>query len=133
VTDDQSRLMGLETEYALRVEIDPTIDVVPRSHRAIYEDITRHLQNRLPTAAANTTAAAKLGWFLGTGGAVWFESLYPTSKMGLIEGATPECRTVRSLLACQRAQDQLLGEAASECGTSLIKNCHDAFGNAYGA
>jgi proteasome accessory factor A len=77
--------------------------------------------------------SGKPGLFLATGGAVWFESLRPSTGMGLIEGATPECRSPRDLLACQRAQDHLLSEAAGRHGLALIKNCRDGRGQAYGA
>jgi len=129
----EGRLMGLETEYALRISANSDDSVSALSHRDAYESICRSLCSRLPAAEADPVEGAKLGWFLGTGGAVWFESLMPTSDVGLVEGATPECRRVRDLVACQRAQDRLLSEAAQQSGVSLIKNCHDADGNVYGA
>ncbi len=63
---------------------------------------------------------------------------------GLIEVATPECRSPAELLLYQRAQEALLLRAipgarlalASEGfrgRLSLIKNCRDAFDNIYGA
>lgn len=127
------RLIGLETEYAVRIPSAASPDSRPRTHREIYEGVCRKLRKRLPAARADATEAAKMGWFLGTGGAVWYESLFPTTGVGLIEGATPECRGVRSLLACQRAQDRLLSEAAVECDAALLKNSHDTQGHIYGA
>ncbi len=128
------RLAGLETEYALRIpteELQSACGV--HSHREGYERMMSTLRNRLPTADADAAQSAKVGVFLGTGGVVWFESLRPTTNIGLIEGATPECRGPRDLLACQRAQDRLLSQAAEEHGLSLLKNCCDARGNVYGA
>src|SRR5262249_26382548 len=58
-----------------------------------------------------------------------------TDQVGLIEGATPECRGPRQLLACQRAQDRLLAETAQAAGPGfcLVKNCRDSQGQVYGA
>jgi hypothetical protein len=79
----------------------------------------------------------KEGVFTATGGSVWYEVDYPYDDSGLIEGATPECRGPRQLLAYQRAQDRLLGEAAQQASLegdfSLLKNDRDARGNVYGA
>src|SRR5262245_31444300 len=70
------------------------------------------------------------------GGAVWFEPERPALGGGLIEGSTPECRSPRQRLAWQRAQDELLAEAADSAfggAIRLIKNDRDAAGNVYGA
>src|SRR5262245_42847423 len=78
----------------------------------------------------------KEGVFHAAGGAVWFETERPALGGGLIEGSTPECRSPRQLLAWQRAQDQMLAEAAEEAfggRVRLIKNDRDAAGNIYGA
>jgi proteasome accessory factor A len=128
------RLIGLETEYALRIPQTPGRRDGPiHSHRDAYDSIVRSLSQRLPTAEADAAQGAKVGLFLGTGGVVWFESLRPTTGVGLIEGATPECRGPRELVACQRAQDRLLSEAARQHDLALVKNCRDSKGNAYGA
>ena len=130
------RLIGLETEYAMRLPEGSTSESHEQaieSHRDAYEAICATLRRRMPAAEADPVGAAKIGWFLGTGGAVWFESYFPTDTVGLIEGATPECCGVRDLLACQRAQDRLLSESAAENDIALLKNCHDRDGNIYGA
>ena len=79
----------------------------------------------------------KEGIFSAAGGALWFEAERPSAGGGLIEGATPECRTPKQLLAYQRAQDRLLTECAANANLvgrlRLIKNDRDAFGNIYGA
>src|SRR5262245_5398750 len=78
----------------------------------------------------------KEGAFHAAGGAVAFETERPAQGGGLIEGATPECRTPRQVLAWQRAQDELLAEAAQAAfggALRLIKNGRDAAGNIYGA
>ena len=80
---------------------------------------------------------AKEGSFLGNGGAVWFETERPAAGGGLIEGATPECRGPRQVIAYQQAQDATLGESASQVRGPiqfrLIKNDRDGAGNIYGA
>ena len=78
----------------------------------------------------------KEGVFHAAGGAVWFETERPALGGGLIEGSTPECRSPRQLLAWQRAQDEMLAEAAETAfggAVRLIKNDRDAAGNVYGA
>jgi proteasome accessory factor A len=79
----------------------------------------------------------KQGVFTANGGAVWFERVQYAGGHGLIEGATPECRTPRQVLTYQRAQDHLLRE--STIGSqilgefALLKNDRDSRDNVYGA
>ena len=127
------RLCGLETEYAVRFQPgDATVP--PPSKFRLYESLVTALARRVPTARAKHF---KEGVFVATGGAVWFEAERPAAGGGLVEGATPECRGARELLAYQLAQDQLLAQAAESARTSgkitLIKNDRDAQGNIYGA
>jgi len=78
----------------------------------------------------------KEGAFHAAGGAVWFETERPALGGGLIEGSTPECRSPWQVLAWQRAQDELLTEAAEAAfggAIRLVKNDRDAVGNIYGA
>ena len=125
------RLIGLETEYALHV---PAPLARHESRYALYQRLVQELRRLIPTVAARHM---KEGVFHACGGAVWFETERPAAGGGLIEGATPECRSPRQLLAAQRAQDQLLSEAArqaySQRPINLLKNCRDARGNIYGA
>jgi proteasome accessory factor A len=128
------RLMGLETEYVLRIpEEIARAERGIHSHREGYEAMVGALRERISVADADPFHGGKVGLFLGTSGALWFESLRPPNNLGLIEGATPECRDPFDLLACQRAQDQLLAEAAGEFNLASVKNCRDAKGHAYGA
>lgn len=57
-------------------------------------------------------------------------------KIGLLESATPECRSPRDLVAYQAVQDAWLIDAAQELSPSgslrWLKNSGDAFGNCYG-
>jgi proteasome accessory factor A len=100
----------------------------------MYRALTEALRRRMPLATARHF---KDGSFLSTGGAIWYESERPSSGSGLIEGATPECRGPRQLLAYQRAQDSLFEDAAADESTgrpfSLLKNDRDADDNIYGA
>src|SRR5687767_7855515 len=124
------RLIGLETEYALHV---PAPLARHESRYALYQRLVQELRRLIPTVTARHM---KEGVFHACGGAVWFETERPAAGGGLIEGATPECRSPRQLLAAQRAQDQLLAEAAETAfggSLRLIKNDRDAAGNLYGA
>ncbi|MEZ6092059.1 MAG: proteasome accessory factor PafA2 family protein [Pirellulaceae bacterium] len=123
------RLMGMETEYAIRLPAGCGI----ASHRDAFLAVIGSLRRRLPTADADVLQSGKAGLFLASGGAVWIESLRPATNFCFIEGATPECRTPLELLACQRAQDRLLERSAGEHGISLLKNCCDHRETIYGA
>lgn len=122
------RLLGLETEYAIRSS--STFATSRRSKFRLYESLVAALHRRVPTVPAKHF---KEGVFTASGGAVWFEAERPAAGGGLIEGATPECRSPREAVAYQRAQDRLLAEAASVCDFDLIKNDRDACDNVYGA
>lgn len=56
--------------------------------------------------------------------------------LGMIEGATPECRSPLQLVTYQSAQDQMLAECLfdidSKKSMAWIKNTGDAFGHVYG-
>ena len=125
------RLVGLETEYAL---LAPALSGKSRPNRhAIFCDLVTALRTRIPCARARNM---KEGVFHAAGGAVWFETERPAHGGGLIEGSTPECRSPRQVLIWQRAQDEMLAEAAEMAFGStvrLIKNDRDAAGNVYGA
>ncbi len=79
----------------------------------------------------------KQGVFTANGGAVWFERVQYAGGHGLIEGATPECRTPHQVLVYQRAQDHLLRESTTGSHVlgefTLLKNDRDAQDNVYGA
>jgi proteasome accessory factor A len=127
------RLVGLETEYAVAVR-ECREDALPPTRLEIYERVLVALSQRLPVVRAYHF---KEGAFLATGGAVWVESDPLSSDSGLLEGATPECRTPGDVVAFQRAQDRLLEEAVKrsgfDCDIRLLKNDRDAHNNIYGA
>jgi hypothetical protein len=125
------RLIGLETEYALQVPAGAVKRAGGRYQ--IFRDLVSALRGITPVVDARHM---KEGVFHASGGAVWFETERPAAGGGLIEGATPECRSPRQLLAWQRAQDELLSEAAHRAfgrQIRLLKNDRDAKGNVYGA
>ncbi len=128
------RLIGLETEYAIRPV--RRSEKTPRAgNQRLFEALVRALKNRMSTAEA---AHLKTGHFLANGGAVWFESTDASDRAaGLIEGGTPECRQPRDVIVYQRAQDKLFAEASRACSQPhrfcLIKNDRDSRGNIYGS
>jgi proteasome accessory factor A len=81
--------------------------------------------------------------FTENGGAFYYEMLPHAVDGGLIEMATPECRSPAQLLLYQRAQERLLTDALPGAQLSLaldghrgelslLKNCRDGFGHIYG-
>lgn len=126
------RLIGLETEYALAVS-PAWGESVPNRYE-LFRQLVAALKRIIPAVEARHM---KEGVFHAGGGAVWFETERPAAGGGLVEGATPECRSPRQLLAWQQAQDSLLAEAAVEAfgerRIRLLKNDRDSQGNIYGA
>ena len=124
------RLIGLETEYAIRFHPNKNQTRIPTKF-ALYQALVDGVRRRVMTAEAKHF---KDGIFTANGGAVWFEA---TAGGGLVEGATPECRGPREVLTYQRMQDHLLAEAAVDSiqtgQYTLIKNDRDSQGNIYGA
>lgn len=127
------RLLGLETEYAIRFRPREGL-ADPPSRFQLYQALVARVKRHVPTAPAKHF---KEGVFLANGGALWFEAERSAAGGGLIEGATPECRSPSELVLYQRAQDQLLSQTARLAelpGTlSLIKNDRDSTGQVYGA
>ncbi len=127
------RLVGLETEYAIRFRPREGCDSHPSRFHFYQALIARVKQHVLAVPAKHF----KEGVFLANGGAIWFEAERPAAGGGLIEGATPECRGPLELLRYQRAQDQLLSQCARMAEVnghlSLVKNDRDSDGNVYGA
>jgi proteasome accessory factor A len=126
-----NRLVGLETEYALRLPSSADGPAIGRY--ALFQQFLGELRRKTLTAPARHF---KEGVFLANGGAAWFETERVASGGGLFEGSTPECRSPRQLLVYQRAQDSLFAAAAAELQggrVQLLKNDRDAHGNIYGS
>lgn len=127
------RLVGLETEYAIRFRPGDSERSRPAKCR-FFAALVSCLERLTPTVAAKHF---KEGRFLANGGAVWFETPDYTRNAGLVEGSTPECRGPRRVVSYQRAQDRLLSQAADRADMggefSLVKNSGDSLGNKYGS
>ena len=129
-----SRLMGLETEYAIRFHGPQGRSV---SQVKIYRAILKKFRARLPLCSGSSLEEKH---FTANGGTIGFERVNHAGGFGLIECATPECRSPRELITWQRAQDRLLmqcteqyAEQPGSLGTvALVKNSRDSQGNVYG-
>ena len=133
------RLLGLETEYAIRIS---GTSEAPGNDR-VYEALVDALSERVATRPGDG-APSKSQIFLENGGAFYYEHLPHRPDGGLVEGATPECRSPAQVLLYQKAQErqllealpraqQLLRQQGHTCEVGLLKNCRDAEGHVYGA
>ncbi|MBM83585.1 MAG: hypothetical protein CMJ78_23745 [Planctomycetaceae bacterium] len=127
------RLVGLETEYAIRFR--PDLTGVPQSTDfRLFHTLLRSVKDEVLTVDAKHL---KEGVFTANGGALWFERVRYAGGHGLLEGSTPECRGAREAVCYQRAQDRLLTEACMNAAVAgeltLIKNDRDSQDNVYGA
>lgn len=132
-----NRLLGLETEYAIKRF---SVHSKKIDNRIIYDCIIKNLTNH--TQVVDGASAIK--WhqiFTENGSAFCYESLPLYLQDGLLEAATPECESPFQLILYQKAIDRLLKKALIDLNQSkyfekpisLIKNCKDAYGNVYGA
>lgn len=135
-----ARLLGQETEYALR--FSPAGSASPGNIR-IYSAFERAIQSLVKTRPADWSFY-KRSFFTENGGSFNYEHQPNAPDQGLLEGATPECGSASELLLYQRAQEELLKRALplaerelQESGypgsLGLLKNCRDADGSLYGA
>lgn len=135
------RLLGLETEYAIRYT--PATATVNRARNDVIYEAFRGAIGQLVLSRPGRLSS-KQQFFVENGGEVSYEELPYAPDGGLLEGATPECRGPSQLLLYQRAQDHLLIRAipgarallaaqgyTGELG--LLKNCRDAEDHVYGA
>lgn len=147
------RLLGLETEYAIRWTLDVPPDRLGDgsgdasgarpAHDLVHVAITTAIAKRQAArSGARETLHKQL--FLQNGGAIYYEFLPHAPSDGLIEASTPECRGPSELLLYQKAQERLLIEVLPEANAwlrahgyagslGLLKNCRDAEGHVYGA
>ncbi|NVB38704.1 proteasome accessory factor PafA2 family protein [Pseudenhygromyxa sp. WMMC2535] len=134
------RLLGLETEYAIRYS-DPG---GPRpSHRLIFEAISASVAARVATVPGQRGSSHGQR-FVENGGALYYEFVPSAPEGGVVEASTPECRGPSQLLLYQKAQERLLLDALPDAqrklaavgftgSLGLVKNCRDAEGHIYGA
>ncbi|MBI5477660.1 MAG: proteasome accessory factor PafA2 family protein [Deltaproteobacteria bacterium] len=135
----RERVYGLETEY-LPVFFPEAGSPAPRL-RDVFEAVALALKDRFPTLPVRYRL--QHGVFFGNGGKLAYEARDDHPLDGLIESATPECRSAREAMLYSRAFDRMLSEAvpAAEAllrergfaGRLLIaKNSADAEGRTYG-
>lgn len=133
------RLLGLETEYAIR--FTPAPGSARPDNDAIYDAVRRAVDGLVLTRRGDWAREQR---FLENGGAIAYEFLPSAPDGGLVEGATPECCGPVECLLYQRAQDdllaaalpvaeELLGSEGHPGSLGLLKNCRDAEGHIYGA
>jgi proteasome accessory factor A len=132
------RLLGLETEYAIR--FTPAPGSPAADNDVIYDAVRSAVDSLVLTRRGD---GAREQYFVENGGAIAYEFLPAAPDGGLVEGATPECRGPAEGVLYQRAQDALLAAALpiaerrlAEQGRrgslGLLKNCRDAEGHVYG-
>lgn len=138
-----SRLIGLETEYAIR--FTPTPGYPRPGNDEVYDAIQRAVGALVTTrSAGGLVPSVRRRVFMENGGSLSYEHLPWAEDGGLVEGATPECRSASQLLCYQRAQERLLVHALPAATSlledagfpgqlGLIKNCRDVDGQIYGA
>lgn len=142
------RLAGLETEYAIRFTPAHEDAELP-SNALIYTVLMRAVNVRVKMVGKKPLKEVVEGTsdgrvFVENGGAFNYEVLSKAPGGGLLEGATPECRSAGQLVLYQAAQDRLLEEALPraeqmlafqgyEGSIGLLKNCRDGFDHLYGA
>jgi Pup amidohydrolase len=135
----RERVYGIETEY-LPVFYPEAGAAEPRL-RDVFEAVSEVLQQRFPTLPVRYRL--QHGVFFGNGGKIAYEARDDHPLDGLIESATPECRSARAAMLYSRAFDRMLAEAAPGAervlrergfpGRLLIaKNNADAEGRTYG-
>lgn len=131
------RLLGQETEYAIRISARD--GVLPPSRRVAFDAVAAQIRELVKTGDGRVHGALH-AFFVQNGGNFSYEALPWALDSGLLEGATPECRGAAQLVAYQRAQEQILKEAlqrvrrasAGEVDIGLLKNGRDAWGHVYG-
>lgn len=135
-----ARLMGQETEYALR--FSPRGAARRPSHRQVHQILLRVLARHVATTRGRRWRL-NLETFVENGGAFSYEATPTSPADGLVEGSTPECTSPAQVLLYQRAQERLLMrclplverelEALGHPGQlALLKNGKDAEGHLYG-
>ncbi|MEM9494168.1 MAG: proteasome accessory factor PafA2 family protein, partial [Myxococcota bacterium] len=131
------RLLGQETEYAIRVSAHGT---ARPGRLTVYRAIAAAVRGMVKTQTGRGSSGLE-PIFLENGGAISYEFTPSDIAQGLVEGATPECRGPGELVLYQQAQERLLERAARKAVVdhrwpgelALIKNCRDAYGQIYGA
>jgi hypothetical protein len=115
----RARVFGIETEYAV-IYHPGRGEFAKPNNLQLYGLFEPRLERRvasLPRAAS--LLRAKRGRFLENGASFHYEGTPDHFEHGLIEMASPECRDPFTLLAHERAKDELIEELASEVTEEL--------------
>lgn len=115
----RERVFGIETEYA--VIYHPARGERGRpTNLALYGLFERALDARVASLPrAFSLLRAKRGRFLENGGSFHYEGTPQHFEHGLLELASPECRDPFTLLAHERAKDELVEELAREVSAGI--------------
>ncbi|MCB1309890.1 MAG: proteasome accessory factor PafA2 family protein [Leptospiraceae bacterium] len=136
-----SRLIGQETEYAIR--FSPEEGGLHPGNTVLFQALRSGIRRQV-RVRESTSRLFQEKFFIENGGSFYYEHQPFAPDGGLIECGTPECLSPGEILLYQRAQEELLRRAlptardylrnrghAGQLG--LIKNCRDAAGHIYGA
>ena len=102
------RLVGQETEYAIRVT--PLPGQARPSNEPVYGAVKSAIA-KLVRTRPGTKLGGQDSIFVENGGAFCYECVGLDSQGGLVEGGTPECRGPSEALLFQKAQERLLIQA----------------------
>ncbi|MEQ1828995.1 MAG: proteasome accessory factor PafA2 family protein [Pirellula sp.] len=123
--------MGLETEYALRIQ---RVAGVQSKQVFDFDQFSSCLESEIPWARSFRNPERL---FLANGGCLSLErgnTINPNNV--LLESATPECQSPRELLSYQLALETLLAETLQKTNlkdsAQLMKGNTDAYGHTYG-
>lgn len=140
----RERVFGIETEYAV-VYFPARGEEGRPTNLSLYPLFERHLATRVPSVPrALSLLRAKPGRFLANGMSFHYEATPHAFENGLLEIASPECRDPFTLLAHERAKDELAEELRGEVNRELermgwrgevriFKSNVDAHGHTFGS
>jgi proteasome accessory factor A len=115
----RERVFGIETEYAVIYHPARGESARP-TNLELYGLLEACLQARLASLPrAASLLRAKRGRFLENGASFHYEATPQDFEHGLLELASPECRDPFTLLACERAKDELVEELARAASEKL--------------
>src|SRR5262245_58492520 len=102
------RLVGLETEYAIRFA--PHVGARP-GNRVIYRALAEAIEREVFVLPGERRGAEEGRFFTEGGASFCYEHLPIEPDGGLIEAGTPECVGPSQLICYQKAVDRLLERA----------------------
>ena len=131
-----SRLMGMETEYAVLVQEAPQDSNKQQpSAKRVYHSLLAVMQMGQPSAPGLEDVDQH---FFANGCSISLETSPDRQDLpgGLFKMATPEMHQPSDVVASQRCNDQMMEDAAERCDLTssirVLKNSRDAKGNVYG-